>query len=51
MKVEPHDAAKRRKKSKETDILMELPSDVPSVDGTVFDPVPAPIYEHQHEQV
>lgn len=45
VKVEPYEAAKRRKNSKEIEKSKELPPDVPSVcvDGTVLDAVPTPV--------
>ena len=44
VKVEATVAAQIRKKSWEIDNLMELPADVlPSVDGTVLDPLPTQV--------
>lgn len=49
VKVDAYDAMKSRTKSRENVNFVEFPSDVPlSVDGIVFDPVPAPIEQNEH---
>ena len=52
VKVEATVAAHIRKKRWEVDKLMELPADVlPSVDGTVLDPLPTQVKINTNEQI